>query len=403
MQSRIDALREELREEQRARPRAPFDAAGELRWIARPRMTGSEGAAEVTAGLRARFEGLGYQVRDIPFAFSVWPGRYALTAVGITLMAGGIAAGILLLNGAPAGALVVLVIGLLAAAGIAAFSGRAVLGLRWGRQEATNLLVTHPAERPHYLIMAHRDSKSQLVPLMLRWPAIVLAAVSWLTLLILSILSLAAPVSQGLVFVVAITAVLAGTVLALCWADNESPGALDNASGVAALIGVAEREAERGDVAFLLTDAEELGLAGARAMAGRLPPVFGVINVDGLDDRGPFHVMERFGWPPRGTAPHLALALLGAASALELPATRRNVPPGILLDHMPIVKGGTSALTLMRGERGSLARVHRPLDDTTHLRGEGVAAGVDLLSAALRILRAQEPAGTRVARPGVSG
>lgn len=400
MQIRIEELREELREEQRARPRAPFDAAAELRSIARPRLTGSAGHAEVTAKLRARFEGLGYVVRDLPFAFSTWPGRYGLTAVGVAHLLGGLGAGIFLLSEAPAGALVVLLLALLAAIAVLAWSGRAVLGLRWGRQPGTNLMITHPDARPLYLLVAHRDSKSQLIPLMLRWPAIVLAALSWIALLVLAILGLAAPVHQGLVFGAALVAVLAGTVLTLCWSDDYSPGALDNASGVAALVGVAEREAERGDVAFLLTDAEELGLAGARAVAGKLPPVFGVINVDGLDDRGPFHIMERFGWPPRGTAPHLALALLGAASALDLPATRRNVPPGIMLDHMPIVKGGTSALTLMRGDRGSMARVHRPSDDVAHLRGDGVAAAVDLVCAALRILRSQEPEVARSVEPG---
>jgi Zn-dependent M28 family amino/carboxypeptidase len=194
------------------------------------------------------------------------------------------------------------------------------------------------------------------------------------------------------VFTIALIAVLAATVITLCWADNESPGALDNASGVAALIGIAEREREHGDVAFLITDGEELGLAGARAAAKRLPAVFGVINLDGLDDDGTFYVLERFGWPRRGLAPHLALALLSAASALNLAARRRDVPFGVMLDHMPIVNAGTTALTVMRGELSSMRYVHRPADARERLRGAGVSAAVDLVSAALRMLRTQEPA-----------
>ena len=384
---KIDALREASGG--RVGPR--FDATADLRTTARPRMTGSEGHAEVTEALRERFVGLGYQVHELPFTFSAWPGRFGITGIGVVLAVTGVVAGILMLSGEPVATLVVLVLMLAAGAVVVVWGGRAVLDLRWGRREGANLLVTAFDKRPRYLLVAHRDSKSQVIPLMLRWPAIVIAAVSWAGLFLLAVAALAAPVNQGLVFLVAILVVLAGTVLSLCWADNSSPGALDNASGVATLIGVAEREVENGDVAFLLTDAEELGLAGARAVAGRLPPVFGVINVDGIDDTGTFHIMERFGWPARGTAPHLALALLGAANALDLPATRRNVPPGILLDHMPIVKGGTSALTLMRGQRSSLARVHRPGDDLAHLRGDGVTLAVDLLCAALRILRKQEP------------
>jgi hypothetical protein len=395
---------DELRDEIRAEAAKPFDAAAELRVCARPRLTGSAGNEQVAATLRTRFEGLGYQVRDVPFTFSAWPGRYGISVVGIVHVLAALFSGIFLLSGRPVPSLVVLAAALAAVTAIVAFGGRAVLGLRWGRRPAYNQLVTHETERPHYLVMAHRDSKSQLVPLILRWPAIVIMALSWLALLVLSILSLAQPLTGGITFFVALLAVLAGTLLALCWASDDSPGALDNASGLATLIGVAERESARGDVAFLVTDAEELGLAGARAMSGQLPPVFGVINVDGLDDTGPFYVLERFGWPPRGTAPHLALALLSAATALDVPTTRRDVPPGILLDHMPIVQAGTAAVTLMRGERSSMARVHRPGDDLSRLRGDGVVIGVDLVCAALRLLRRQEPEDTRrVARPAAPG
>ena len=400
MQSRIDALKETLRDE----AKTSFDAAAELRSLARPRMTGTAGAAEVEAAVRARLEGLGYDVRDLPFSFSTWPGRYGLSAVGVVLVLTGLFSGVFLLSGNAAPSLVVLTLGFAAIAAGGTLGARAVTTLRWGRQDAVNLLATRGDARPRYLIMAHRDSKSQLVPLMLRFPAIVVAALSWAALVVVSFLSLVQPAPEALTFVIALLAVLAGSVLGLCWAGDDSPGALDNASGLAALIGIAEREAEHGDVAFLVTDAEELGLAGARAMAGRVPSVFGVINLDGLDDTGPFYVLERFGWPARGTAPHLALALLSAAAALDIDATRRDVPPGILLDHMPIVTSGTAALSIMRGERRSLARVHRPGDDLSRLRGDGVGRCVTLVSAALHILRDGEPGGaSRVAPPTAPG
>src|SRR5690606_19091292 len=119
---------------------------------------------------------------------------------------------------------------------------------------------------------------------------------------------------------------------------------------LATLLGIAERERTADDIAFLVTDAEELGLAGARAIAPRMPPVFGVINVDGIDDHGTFHVVERFGWPrKKGLAPHLAAAVLGAADRLGMSARRRDAPFGILLDHMPLVEAGTPALSIMRG------------------------------------------------------
>ena len=69
-----------------------------------------------------------------------------------------------------------------------------------------------------------------------------------------------------------------------------SPGAYDNAGGVAALLGVAEMVASGGlpaRVQLLLTDAEELHLAGARAFVaelarqGRLQNIDACLNLDG--------------------------------------------------------------------------------------------------------------------------
>jgi Zn-dependent M28 family amino/carboxypeptidase len=238
--------------------------------------------------------------------------------------------------------------------------------------------------------MAHRDSKSQPVPLAFRGPAIVVAIVSWLVLLVAALFHTARPLPAGMILLLGTLGVLAGVVLIFCWVDNRSPGALDNASGVVAALGIAARERAEGDVAFLITDAEELGLAGARAAARRLPPVIGVINLDGLDDEGAFYVLERFGvLRKQGLAPHLAAALLEEAAARGEAIERRDLPAGIPVDHIPIVRGGMPALTLMRGTLRSLRRVHLPSDNLTHLRGDGVQRAIELVSGALRRLREQ--------------
>jgi Zn-dependent M28 family amino/carboxypeptidase len=199
------------------------------------------------------------------------------------------------------------------------------------------------------------------------------------------------PVKHGTIVAAGTLAVIAAVILIFCWVDNNSPGALDNASGVATLLGIAEREGTGSDVAFLITDAEELGLAGARAISRSLPAVYGVINFDGLDDEGQFQIVEDFGWPRRrGKAPHLAAALLSAAAALDVPIQRRSVPFGIMLDHIPIVESGMPALTVMRGSLASLRRVHRPIDDLSRLSGDGITRAVDLTCAALHLLRIRE-------------
>jgi Peptidase family M28 len=79
-------------------------------------------------------------------------------------------------------------------------------------------------------------------------------------------------------------------VTAHCDTAPSSPGAYDNAGGVAALLGVAEMVSAgnlRARVQLLLTDAEELHLAGARAFVaelarqGRLQDIDACVNLDG--------------------------------------------------------------------------------------------------------------------------
>jgi Zn-dependent M28 family amino/carboxypeptidase len=177
-----------------------------------------------------------------------------------------------------------------------------------------------------------------------------------------------------------------------CWVDNRSPGALDNGSGLATVLGVAEANKDNGEIGYLITDGEEMGLVGARDIARKLDPVIGIINVDGVDDDGPFHIMEKFGLPARHIAPHLVAALLAAASEMDVPANRRNVPFGLLLDHIPLARRHLPAVTLLRGSLKSMLRVHRPGDSMDAMTGVGVEGAVDLINRALTILR-KNPSG----------
>lgn len=375
-------------------PSTPFDAGEVIRALAIPRMTGGLNAGEVEAEIRRRFEALGYRIRDLPFKFSMTAGRFALTKMAALYTLGVLVAMLLLASDQPIGALVALASSLvLIGIGIQYMRRNGIAKLPWGHTEATNLWIQRESARPRYVFMAHRDSKSQVVPLSIRGPAIIVGIIAWIALVVLAVMSMARFVGMAPVLVAGMLAFVCGILLTVSWADDRSPGALDNASGLATLLGIAEREKAADDVAFLITDAEELGLAGARAIAPRMPAVFGVINVDGIDDHGTFHVMERFGWPRRkGLAPHLAAAILGSAAELDIRAQRRDVPFGILLDHMPIVEGGTPALSVMRGTLRSLHRVHRPADNAQRLSGSGAQDCVDLLCGALTQLRARDGA-----------
>jgi Zn-dependent M28 family amino/carboxypeptidase len=214
---------------------------------------------------------------------------------------------------------------------------------------------------------------------------------AWLALVVLSALAAAGLGVPGWLLWLTAAAAAGGSLLTvLSWAANASPGALDNASGVAALLAVAARERAAGDVAFLITDGEELGLCGARAAAGDLPRVAGAVNLDGLDDQGTLYVVERFGWPRRGLAAHLAVAVMSAATAMDEPVRRRDLPLGMYLDHIALARAGIPAISLLRGDKASLRRVHRPADDVSHLDGSGAARVAEVVSVALESLRVRE-------------
>jgi hypothetical protein len=362
--------------------------------LSRPRLTGSEAAAEVEAEVRNRFEALGYRTDTLPFSFSTWPGLYGLPVAGGIMILTGTGGGALLLADLAGAAITVLFLGL-ALALIPLLALEPALGrLPWGRVEARNLLFMPPSARPAWILMAHRDSKSQMVPSLARSAAIILCVGGWATLLVLALFwFLGEPFRSAVLTVLALLVVVAaGAALALSWATNESPGALDNASGLAILLEVAAATRDVDDLAFLVTDGEELGLAGARAVVPHLPPVQGVINVEGFDDTGTIYVAEGFGWRRKGSAPQLAAALLTTGAALGLPVERRPLPRTLPVDHLPIAEVGIPALTVLRGTWRSLLRVHRPDDEPAALSGAGAAAGTPLLHGAVRLLRAQEAA-----------
>jgi hypothetical protein len=395
----IEAARSRLASLERSNPGRLRDTIAAL---SRPRLSGSEEALAVEHELRERFEELGYRTEELPFSFSTWPGRFGMSVAGGVLVLAAVLGPSVLLAGLPGVALVVfLLAGGLALAPLLALDP-ALRKVPWGRTEARNLLFRRPESRPAWILMTHRDSKSQIVPTALRTVAVALGGMALLALILLSMLWVLGEDFRfaGLTVVAGMVLFGVGVLLILSWAANESPGALDNASGLAALLEVAA-DNTAGDVAFLLTDAEELGLVGARFAVDALPPVQGVINVDGLDDHGPFHVSEGHGWKRKGSAPQLAAALLTAAAVLDLPVQRRRLSRSLQVDHLPVAAAGIPALTVLRGDWQSLLRVHSPRDDVARIDGTGAADGATLLRAAVRLLR--EEAAAHLAGRRVTG
>jgi hypothetical protein len=135
---------------------------------------------------------------------------------------------------------------------------------------------------------------------------------------------------------------------------------------------VAERIDRSVPLGVLLTSAEELGLAGARAWVREQSTRTPVINCDTIDDRGYLTIMHSHGRPER------------LIRAFERRAVRaRRVLPGILVDSIAFAEAGWDAVTVSRGTLSTLARVHRRIDAPEVLSGSGVAEAADVIAEAL--------------------
>jgi hypothetical protein len=361
-------------------------AGATLRRLAVPRLCGTAGADDVLADVRGTLEALGYSVVAQRFTFSAWPVRHGVRTIGL-LCGVALATSATLIGTDRHGAALALLLGLGGAAlFFLAAAGSLISRLPWLTTAGTNLWAVR-AQPARFLIVAHRDSKSQTIPLALRIAAavVLLAVAALLSCAAARILTL----QPWAMLTAGALGLAAGVVLALCGVGNDSAGALDNASGLATLLHVAEREAASHDVAFLVTDGEEFGLAGSRAALGEtlaLASIEAVINFDGVDDVGGFFILE--GRLPQRAPGGLASSVAAAAASLGHTARRRPVPPGLMLDHVPFLRSGFPAITLMHGGLLSLARVHRPSDNPDRMAGAGIEPTVELTCAVLARLRA---------------
>ena len=359
-----------------------------------PRPAGSPAEARARELCAGRLRELGFVVREEPFAYSALPGRWGTPLAGVVSAVALASAGTLGASGRPGGALA-----LLAGTGLAlALAGvwvarRGILTLPLLRARAVNLVAERGSPPPggeRVWLVAHLDSKSQPVPIGLRASGVVATALAWLAGAALAAAQLAGAPLAGWWTPLATAGVAAAVPVALTTVGARSDGAVDNASGVAAVMDAAGRIAADVAVGVLLPSAEELGLAGARAWASRATP--GVaLNCDGVDDDGALVAM----WSRRAPAGVLA-ALDEAARATGQRIAARRLVPGILTDGVALADAGWAVVTVSRGTRGTLRLIHTPADDLAALDGRGIAPTGRLLAAAATLL-------ARGPRPTIDG
>lgn len=371
-------------------------AAETVRVLARhPRPAGGDAESSARAHCAARLRAAGFIVREEPFEYSSFVGQWGTPVGGVAALAMVLAGVTAARGGRPGTAVAVLSLGALVL-GLAArwMTRRGVLAFPARRCRATNLVAVRGAESPDVWLMAHLDSKSQPVPILARAVGITLLGATWLAALAFALAQLAGA-SVGIAWpAVAAIAVIGAVPAIATTVGARSPGALDNASGVATVLAAAETAPAERPLGVCLTSAEELGLAGARAWvrAGsgrrdRLPPGATLINCDGVDDTGTTTCMYS------GARPEALVARVHEAarqSGISLRAHR--LLPGVLTDGVAAADAGWPAVTLSKGGVRTLGRIHTAHDRAEHLSGLGIDEVSRLIVSLIRRMDAARPA-----------
>jgi hypothetical protein len=360
-----------------------------VRVLARePRPAGSAAEARARQYCAERLRRAGFEVSEEPFEYSSFVGRWGTPVGGIVALAVLLVATAAGRSGRDGAALASLTLGaVLLGLAARALARSGVLVFPAERRRGMNLVARRrhiegeppPSTAdgaPSIWLMAHLDSKSQPVPILARAAGITLLGAVWMAGLLVAAAGLATGAAGattlwtalGVLAIVGAVPVIATTV------GSRSPGALDNASGVATIL-VAAEDAGASDVGICLTSGEELGLAGARAWTrggtGARPSI--AINCDGVDDVGRSTCMYSGRRPDA-----LVASVLAAASRSGVVLRAHRLLPGVLTDGVALADAGWNVVTLSRGSARTLARLHTARDRADTLTGDGMdeVAGV---------------------------
>jgi hypothetical protein len=335
------------------------------------RPAGSRAADEARAYCAGVLRGIGFSVEERSFEYSKFTGAFAAPAAGLCVAAFAVA--IFALRPLDAASLSAMAV----VAGLVALffqfvAGRGVLGLPFARAIGVNLEATRGPAEPTVWLVAHIDSKWQPVSMIVRVGGVILSVVGLLGLVATS--ASTRPTMSVLAMAFLIVALAGSVPLLLSVVGSKNHGTLDNASGVATVLAAAELLSTSASVGVLITDAEELALAGARAWARTRPPGI-ALNCDSVDDDGPLVVMHSASAPKR-----LLSVMWSVARETEEPLRVMRLIPGILTDHVALARAGWSTLTLSRGTARTLRRIHTSRDTLATMRGTGIEGAARVLA-----------------------
>jgi hypothetical protein len=351
------------------------------------RLTGARGAgtraeAEARDWVRSELSGMGLRTIDEPVIYDPW-----LFRVGLSILLPLMAAAVALALVAPGGGWAIVVV---FALGLPVVSAVAWGRPRWDRGErvrSANLVAIRDA--PRLWVVAHLDTKSQHLSFVARS---VIAGIAVVALPAFAVSRLGG--WSELAVGTGCAAMAALLVLAASGHGDRSPGANDNASGVALLLELARRLADEPAVGFVVSTGEEDGLVGAdrfvRARVGEdsASRPF-VVNLDTVGCPPLLITGHRLGFGPGGGEGTREGMLHGAmlTAAADVPHRRRAIPFPAAVDSFVFHRGGYPALTLAGGTVWNTYRyLHRPQDTADRLDLDWMDRVADVAERGIRSL-----------------
>lgn len=345
---------------------------------AHPRPAGGNGEREARAYVTRVLNSHGFHVREEPFTYSAFPGRFATPVAGALLATTiGVATWFAVGGNEPGAAGVALILGVVVTAAFARGMIGGMLTLPLLRASGVNLTATRGSLPPRVWLVAHLDSKSQPVPSLLRVSGVAVLVVGLAMAIAADALTLGGQHVRTLWYVALLAGLSGALPVMASVVGARSHGAVDNASGAASVLAAAAMLRSSTACGVLFTSAEELGLAGARAWLLTHSPAV-VLNGDGVDDEGSLVIMFN------GQMPAALVNAVRAASTR--PSRAQRMPLGLLTDSSAFAAAGWPAVTVSHGSLATLRRVHTSRDTLANLRGDAVDDVARILAHAAEVL-----------------
>ena len=260
-------------------------------------------------------------------------------------------------------------------------------------QNIVATLAAHDRAEQYIYLVAHYDSKSQSLPILLRAFCLFVATVAslWIGLSYFCFSKETLSLFPSWRVDPALALALLGMIpIVLLKTGNRSPGGLDNAGSIGILLHLADvlkqKRPWHSQVTFLFTGAEEEGLQGAFAYLQKhkneiVKERSYFVNLDVVGVKGATRIFFRKGALPIGREPLFVSRMREIARPFGIGTGSFSF--GIMMDHQALLEKGYRAVSIACASK-KILKVHTARDTADQLEEQGMEEAGKFLLAWIR-------------------